>query len=198
MVSCHNIFKRAGKESRYSFYPVYNLLILLDIVNMDRIYFILLLFPIVNVLTILLILYRISIIFHTSGFFALGLILLPFIFLPILNFSNMYVTNEEKEIKDDVSKDAITLLTQEEFDKLNKTEEEKPSVDNIFKIKIEKEEPAPIFRANKIKYDEMVFGKKEEPIKPEKVEPVIIEDIKPKFINEKVVEEDDSIEIVEL
>lgn len=196
MVSCHNVFERTKQKSRYSFYPIYNLLILLDIVDMDRVYFILLLFPIVNVLTIYIILYRLSIVFHTNGAFAMGLIFLPVLFLPILNYTNMYAIETENEV-DDVSKDMVTMLTQEEYDNLNK-EETPSSVDNVFKIKIEKEEPAPVFKANRVKYDEIVMDQKPEPV-VEMVEPVILDEIKTnKFVNDKVIEEDDSIEIVEL
>jgi len=197
MMSCNNIFKRTGRESRFAFYPIYNLLILLDIVKMDRVYFILLLFPIVNILTIYLMLYRLSIVFHTNSAFAFGLILLPILFLPILNFTNIYELKPEEEIKDDVSKDMVTMLTQEEYDNLNQLEGIS-SVDNVFKIRIEKEEPAPVFKANRIKYDQIVMEQQSEP-KIETVEPVILDEIKiNRFINDKVIEEDDSIEIVEL
>lgn len=199
MLCCYNIFKRNGKKPYTSFIPVYNLLIMLDCVKMDRVYFILLLLPVVNIFTIYLILYRLSIIFRTGTLFAVGLIFLPVIFLPILNFTNIYnvETIEEKNV--DVTDEMVTMLTEEQYKDLNNIEDDTPKVDNVFKKPVKLVEDVPTFKANKIKYRQMVL-EDEEIKKIERVEPVHLEDIKPtnKFVNEKISEEDDSIEIVEL
>lgn len=196
----NNIFKKTGKRPELSYLPIYNLLILLDVCQMFRLYFILLLLPIVNVLVIMLMLYRLSIVFLTKKSFALGLILLPVLFLPVLNYSkNLRLANEPSEEEKDVSGDMVSLLTQEQYNDLNKVVEEKPSVDNVFKIPKLDVAPPPAFKANVIKYKQMVLDE-EKPQVIEKVEPVKVNDIYAnRFINtQNKQEEDETIEIVEL
>ena len=112
----------------------------------------------------------------------------------------MKVSEEEEKQIDDVSNQMMPLLTEEQYSELNKIEEEEPKVDNVFKAPHQDEPPAPIFKANPnvIKYREMILPEEKiEEIK--KVEPVQVTDLyQNKFINTKVTEEDDSIEIVEL
>ena len=92
----------------------------------------------------------------------------------------------------------ISLLTNQQYNELNKQEENKPQVDSVFKGNLKGEiEPAPTFKANKLKYKQIV--EEEKPIKVERVEQVEVRDLKKnKFVNPKTEEEDDSIEIVEL
>ena len=97
-LSCNNIYKVSGKNAKQLLIPGYNLMNLLDIVKMNRMNFILFILPVVNVLLILIILYRLSIVFHNNKFFAFGLILLPIIFLPMLNFSNKLDNRSKEEI----------------------------------------------------------------------------------------------------
>lgn len=197
-ISSFNIFKKAGKNTKNSFIPVYNLIILFDITELPRTLFPMMFCPIINLLMILILLYRLSIVYQTSLPFAIGLIFLSIIFLPILNFSK-YVKIEEKQI-DDVSSEMIPLLTEKQYAELNNIVEEIPVVDNVFKAPHTDEPPAPTFKANpnQIKYMEMVMPEeKVEEIK--RVEPVKVEDLTPnKFINTGISEEDETIEIVEL
>lgn len=200
MFCSNNIFKKASKRADLSYLPVYNLLIVLDICQMNRLYFILLLLPVVNVLVIMLILYRLSIIFLTKKPFALGLILLPIIFLPILNYSkNLKLANEPSEEEKDVSGEMVSMLTEEKFNELNKATEVAPSVDNVFKAPQSNVAPPPTFKANVIKYKQMVLDE-EKPKPIEKVEPVKVNDLYAnRFINtQNKQEEDETIEIVEL
>ncbi|MCI8330771.1 MAG: hypothetical protein HFE04_01570 [Bacilli bacterium] len=195
----NNIFKKANKRAELSYLPIYNLLILLDVCNMFRLYFILLLLPIVNVLVIMLMLYRLSIVFLTKKGFALGLILMPIIFLPILNYSkNLKLSNEPSEEEKDISDNMVSMLTQEQYNELNKTEKEEPAIDNVFKAPKIDVAPPPAFKANVIKYKQMVVEEKPQII--EKVEPVKVNDLYAnRFINtQNKQEEDETIEIVEL
>ncbi len=206
MLTCSNIFKVSEKKKASLLIPLYNLVIFLDIVNMNRFYFILLLFPVVNILVIYIMLYRLSIVFHTTKSFAFGLIFLPIVFLPILNFSGNLDNRSSDEIEqEDLKKETINLLTESQIDLLNSESESTPKVDNVFKSEIEEIPEAPVFKANKIKYKEILLNdEKEEKI--EKVEPVIVtEDIKKpsRFISDnldeiKKQEENDNIEIIEL
>ena len=49
-LSSYKIFEKAGKKRWQSFIPIYNLIVMLDIVKMNGLYFLLLLLPITNVL----------------------------------------------------------------------------------------------------------------------------------------------------
>ncbi len=206
MLTCSNIFKVSEKKKASLLIPLYNLIIFLDIVNMNRFYFILLLFPVVNILVIYIMLYRLSIVFHTTKSFAFGLIFLPIVFLPILNFSGNLDNRSSDEIEqEDLKKETINLLTESQIDLLNSESESTPKVDNVFKSEIEEIPEAPVFKANKIKYKEILLNDEKEK-KIEKVEPVIVtEDIKKpsRFISDnldeiKKQEENDNIEIIEL
>lgn len=206
MLTCSNIFKVSEKKRVSLLIPLYNLIIFLDIVNMNRFYFILLLFPVVNILVIYIMLYRLSIVFHTTKSFAFGLIFLPIVFLPILNFSGNLDNRSSDEIEqEDLKKETINLLTESQIDLLNSESERTPKVDNVFKSEIEEIPEAPVFKANKIKYKEILLNDDKEK-KIEKVEPVIVtEDIKKpsRFISDnldeiKKQEENDNIEIIEL
>lgn len=206
MLTCSNIFKVSEKKKVSLLIPLYNLIIFLDIVNMNRFYFILLLFPVVNILVIYIMLYRLSIVFHTTKSFAFGLIFLPIVFLPILNFSGNLDNRSSDEIEqEDLKKETINLLTESQIDLLNSESESAPKVDNVFKSEIEEIPEAPVFKANKIKYKEILLNDDKEK-KIEKVEPVIVtEDIKKpsRFISDnldeiKKQEENDNIEIIEL
>lgn len=206
MLTCSNVFKVSEKKRVSLLIPLYNLIIFLDIVNMNRFYFILLLFPVVNILVIYIMLYRLSIVFHTTKSFAFGLIFLPIVFLPILNFSGNLDNRSSDEIEqEDLKKETINLLTESQIDLLNSESESTPKVDNVFKSEIEEIPEAPVFKANKIKYKEILLNDDKEK-KIEKVEPVIVtEDIKKpsRFISDnldeiKKQEENDNIEIIEL
>lgn len=201
IVSCNNIFKVSNKKIITLFIPLYNLLILLDIVNLNRLNFILLLFPVTNVFIIMIILYRLSIVFHTTKTFAFGLILFPVVYLPALNYGGKLDNRPTEEIeKEELKKETYNLLTEEELSELNKTTEE-IKVDNVFKREIDEIPKPEAFKATKIKYDKILKTEEEKPKKIEKVEPVKVEEIeKPKkFVKDlKPNEEDDSIEIIEL
>ena len=164
---------------------------LLDIVKMNRMNFILFILPVVNVLLILIILYRLSIVFHANKFFAFGLILLPIIFLPILNFSNKLDNRSKEEIdKEEYKKSSYNMLTEEELKNLNSGEEEK-KVDNVFKKSMPIKEEVPVFKANKIKYDSILLSDDKKEVKD-------VKNVEIDKINDKLENESEQIEIVEL
>lgn len=205
LVSCssYRIFEKAGKKKWQSFIPIYNLIVMLDIVKLNGFYFLLLLLPITNVLVIYIMLYRLSIVFITEKSFALGLILCAMIYLPILNYSKeLKLTIEEEKKLDNVSGDMISLLTDKEYNELNNQEEDKPEVDSLFKGDLRGDiEQAPTFKANKLKYQQII--EEEKPIKVDRViEEVVVTDLKKnKFIsnndNKEKEIEDETLEIVE-
>ena len=192
-LTCNNIFKVMGKNKMQGYIPVYNLFNLLDIVNLNRICFILLVLPLSNILMIYIILYRISIIFHTNKIFSIGLLVMPVIFLPMLNFSNKLDIRPRKEVEEEeLKKSSINLMTDEELKELNNSQSEEIKVDNVFKRSVDVKEEVPTFKANKIKYDEMLLNDRDNNKK--EIDKLEINDINKKDI----IEEDDNIEIVEL
>lgn len=192
-LTCNNIFKVMGKNKMQGYIPVYNLFNLLDIVNLNRMCFILLVLPLSNILMIYIILYRISIIFHTNKTFSVGLLVMPVIFLPMLNFSNKLDVRPRKEVEEEeLKKSSINLMTDEELKELNNSQSEEIKVDNVFKRSVDVKEEVPTFKANKIKYDEMLLSDRDNNKK--EIDKLEINDINKKDI----IEEDDNIEIVEL
>lgn len=192
-LTCNNIFKVMGKNKMQGYIPVYNLFNLLDIVNLNRMCFILLVLPLSNILMIYIILYRISIIFHTNKTFSVGLLVMPVIFLPMLNFSNKLDIRPRKEVEEEeLKKSSINLMTDEELKELNNSQSEEIKVDNVFKRSVDVKEEVPTFKANKIKYDEMLLNDRDNNKK--EIDKLEINDINKKDI----VDEDDNIEIVEL
>ncbi len=192
-LTCNNIFKVMGKNKIQGYIPVYNLFNLLDIVNISRLNFLLLIFPISNILIIYIILYRLSIIFHTNKLFTIGLLLFPVIFLPMLNFSDKLDIRPKKEVEEEeLKKSSINLMTNEELKELNNSQSEEIKVDNVFKRSAVVKEEVPTFKANKIKYDEMLLSDRDNNKK--EIDKLEINDINKKDI----IEEDDNIEIVEL
>lgn len=190
-LSCNNIYKVSGKNAKQLLIPGYNLMNLLDIVKMNRMNFILFILPVVNVLLILIILYRLSIVFHTNKFFAFGLILLPIIFLPMLNFSNKLDNRSKEEIdKEEYKKSSYNMLTEEELKSLNSGEEEE-KIDNVFKKVMPIKEEVPVFKANKIKYDSILLNDDKKEVKEVKKAEL-------DKINDKPESESEQIEIVEL
>lgn len=192
-LTCNNIFKVMGKNKMQGYIPVYNLFNLLDIVNLNRMCFILLVLPLSNILMIYIILYRISIIFHTNKTFSVGLLVMPVIFLPMLNFSDKLDIRPKKEVEEEeLKKSSINLMTDEELKELNNSQSEEIKVDNVFKRSVDVKEEVPTFKANKIKYDEMLLNDRDNNKK--EIDKLEINDINKKDI----IEEDDNIEIVEL
>ncbi len=82
------IFEKAGKPGWAALIPIYNTLILLKIVGKPWWWFLLFIVPGVNVVFIIWTYNLLSISFGKGTGFTVGLLLLSFIFFPILAFSN--------------------------------------------------------------------------------------------------------------
>lgn len=87
-VSLAKIYKKANRSGLSAIIPFYNTIILLEIVNFPKWYFILTLIPILNLIIYIKIVLSLVKLFHKSKLFGLGLIILPFIFYPILAFND--------------------------------------------------------------------------------------------------------------
>ena len=217
-ITTDKIFAKNFKNKNLSYIPIYNILVLLDIVKLNRIMSVLLFVPVTNVIIFILIEYRLSIMFNLSKGFTIGLIIFPVIMLPILNYIKMKTLEVEHEY-DDVRDEMVTLLTENEINDLNQSEEEEVKVDNAFKREeIKPANEVPVFKASQNNYEKLFPAydknlndyKEESEIKPEKVERVQIVNELPtpenkpaqnKFVNipvdnEEKKDEDSDIELL--
>ena len=82
------VYSKAGKPGWACIIPIYNIIVLLEIVNKPIWWIVLLLIPFVNIIVLIIIQVELAKVFGKSTGFAVGLILLSFIFLPILGFGD--------------------------------------------------------------------------------------------------------------
>ena len=82
------IFTKAGEAGWKAIIPIYNWYIVLKIVGRPGWWLLLYLIPIVNVVVHIVVLVDLSHSFGLSGWFAVGLLLLGIIFVPILGFGD--------------------------------------------------------------------------------------------------------------
>ena len=88
------IYTKAGEDGWKGVIPVYNLIILLKIVNKPVWWVILILIPLVNIAIMFIINIALAKSFGKGTGFGIGLVLLPFIFVPLLAFGDAeYISN---------------------------------------------------------------------------------------------------------
>lgn len=80
------IFTKAGQAGWASIIPVYNMVVMLQIVKKPTWWVILAFIPLVNIIIGLIVVYELAKVFGKELGFTLGLIILPFIFYPVLGF----------------------------------------------------------------------------------------------------------------
>jgi len=78
------VFAKAGEPGWTCLVPIYNVLVLLRIIGKPAWWIFLMIVPLVNVVIAIIEHVELAKAFGKSGAFAVGLILLPFIFFPIL------------------------------------------------------------------------------------------------------------------
>ena len=82
------MFVKAGQPGWAAIIPIYNMIVLLQIVGRPLWWFILLLIPCVNIIFLIIVMNDLSKSFGQGVGFTLGLIVLSFIFIPILGFGS--------------------------------------------------------------------------------------------------------------
>ena len=82
------IYEKAGKPGWAILIPIYNLIVLLEIVGKPIWWIFLFLIPFVNIIFGIWVINLLSKSFGKNEGFTIGLLLLPFIFYPILGFGN--------------------------------------------------------------------------------------------------------------
>ena len=82
------IFSKAGKPGWAAIIPIYNTIVLLEIVGRPIWWIILLFIPLVNLVILLILVFDLCRSYGQGGGFAIGMIILPIIFIPMLAFGN--------------------------------------------------------------------------------------------------------------
>ena len=80
------IFKKAGKPGWAAIVPIYNTIIMLEIAKKPIWWILLMFIPFVNIIVSFIVTYNLSKTFGKGTGFAIGLIILPLIFYPIMAF----------------------------------------------------------------------------------------------------------------
>lgn len=82
------VFTKAGKPGWAAIIPIYNLVVLLEIVGRPIWWIVLMLIPCVSIVVLLLLMIDLAKSFGKGVGFGIGLALLGFVFLPVLAFSD--------------------------------------------------------------------------------------------------------------
>ena len=88
LVSMWKVYVKAGKPGWSCLIPVYNTLVMLEIVGKPWWYLLLLLIPVVNIVLWIMISLDMARVFGKGSGFGIGLAFLPMIFYPILAFGD--------------------------------------------------------------------------------------------------------------
>lgn len=88
IVSQWVIFTKAGKPGWAAIIPIYNVIVLLEIVGRPTWWVILFFIPIANIIAIILVTHNLSESFGKGAGYTAGLLLLGFIFYPMLAFGD--------------------------------------------------------------------------------------------------------------
>lgn len=86
LIAMWKIFTKAGKPGWAAIIPIYNLWVMLEVVGRPGWWLLLMLIPGVNVVIAIIVMIDLAKSFGKEGGFAVGLILLPYIFFPILGY----------------------------------------------------------------------------------------------------------------
>lgn len=88
LVGMWKVFVKAGKPGWGAIIPLYNLYCLYDMTFGKGWMFLLTIIPVVNVVLTIMMYVKLSKAFGKGVGFAIGMLILPFIFIPILGFSD--------------------------------------------------------------------------------------------------------------
>lgn len=107
------IFKKIGHKAFYAFIPVYNVMKLMEILNMPKWMVLLLFVPFVNVIGIIyltiLMGYKIGSLCRKNFFMKIGLMVLPILFYPILAFTDIELEESLVVVEETVKKVDFSL-----------------------------------------------------------------------------------------
>lgn len=96
VVGLWKVFEKAGKPGWGAIIPIYNLVLLLEIVGKPIWWLLLVFIPCVNIIVSLIIFMELAKCFGKGAGFGIGLWLLGFIFIPILGFGDAKYLGPQK------------------------------------------------------------------------------------------------------
>ena len=108
VISQWRIYQKAGEPGWACLVPIYNYIVLLRMIGKPMYWIFLLFIPLVNIYIAISVVHGLSKAFGKGAGFTLGLILLPFIFYPLLAFSSEAVYLGKKE--SDLGSEALDQL----------------------------------------------------------------------------------------
>ncbi len=88
LASFWKIYSKAGQPGWACIVPIYNIVVLLEVVKKPIWWILLLMIPFVNIVIYLIIYHRLSVAYGKGVGFTAGLILLPVVFFPILGLGS--------------------------------------------------------------------------------------------------------------
>jgi hypothetical protein len=88
IVGMWKVFEKAGKPGWASLIPIYNLIVLLEIIGKPLWWIVLFFLPCVNFIAFVLVGIEVAKAFGKDTLYGIGLALLPFIFYPMLGFGS--------------------------------------------------------------------------------------------------------------
>lgn len=98
-ISVWKIFVKAGQPGWAAIVPIYNYIVMLDVVKKPTWWIILLIVPVVSWIIAVMVMHNLAKVFGQGMGFTLGLIFLPFIFLPLLAFGDFrYIDDIDEPI----------------------------------------------------------------------------------------------------
>lgn len=100
LISLMTIYKKAGKPAISAIVPIWNIISLLQIVEKPMWYILLMMIPVVNIVIMIQVYAALAKKFGKGSGFAIGIIFLPVIFIPLLSFST-YGGIKKEEIKEE-------------------------------------------------------------------------------------------------
>jgi hypothetical protein len=88
IASMWKLFTKAGKPGWAAIIPIYNFIVLLEIVGKPVWWIILLIIPFVNLIILIMVYHQLSLSFGQGVGFTIGLLFLGIVFLPLLAFGD--------------------------------------------------------------------------------------------------------------
>lgn len=93
LISLYKIFQKAHHPGWKALIPIYNLFIIQDIIRRPWWWALLMLIPFVGIIWTVLSTYLLGKAFHKNNGFIVGMVILPFIFYPLLAFDKSVYLN---------------------------------------------------------------------------------------------------------
>ena len=103
LIGLAKVFKKANRSGIAAIIPIYNYVVMLEIINKPVWHIVLFLVPIVNLVVYCKMLYGIAKSFRKTTAFSILTVLFPFIFIPIIGFSDSEYIGINKEAMSGIS-----------------------------------------------------------------------------------------------